>query len=178
MNINYKRLTKLVTLLISTLIIGAVSAATYSYMYIDGSVTVGTAKLVWIEGVDSPSGSTVSASTYTVDLDVEPGIPKNFTECVFLKNADTADHNMTISVTTTISATNFTDCLIHIYENSTAPTTWSFVDTLDITTSDAYETYTANAPLEAGVYYKMTFEVLATAETTGSFNFDIEVEYE
>ncbi|MCW4051808.1 MAG: hypothetical protein NWE78_01195 [Candidatus Bathyarchaeota archaeon] len=174
MNINYKRLTKLVTLLISTLIIGAVSAATYRYMYIDGSVTVGSAKLLWIQGVDAPGDSTISGSTFTVDLDVEPGTPQNFTECVFLKNNDTVAHNMTVSVATVISATDFNECAIHIYNNSTD----AFVDTLDMTTSDSYETYTGNTPLAAGISYRMTFEVNATLTASGSYNFDIQVEYE
>jgi len=176
MNINYKKSAKLILLLISTLIIATVSAQTYRYMYIDGSVTVGTAKLIWIKGDNAPSDSTVSGSTYTVDLDVEPGTPLNFTECVFLKNQDTAAHNMTISVTTTISATDFTECKMHIYENSTA--SWVFVDTLDITTSDSYETYTGNNPLGTGEYYRMTFEVAATVGASGTYDFDIQVEYE
>ncbi len=174
MNINYKRLTKLVTLLISTLIIGAVSAATYRYMYIDGSVTVGTAKLIWIQGLDAPGDSTISGSTFTVDLDVEPGTPQNFTECVFLKNQDTAAHNMTISISATILAADFTECKIHIYNNSTD----AFIDTLDITTSDSYETYTGNTPLAAGNSYRMTFEVSATPTASGAYNFDVQVEYE
>ncbi|MDH5447898.1 MAG: hypothetical protein OEY24_01920 [Candidatus Bathyarchaeota archaeon] len=176
MNINYKKSAKLILLLISTLLIATASAATFRYMYIDGSVTVGAAKFIWIEGLDSPGDATISGSTYTVDFDVEPGTPRNFTECVFLKNNDTEAHNMTISVTTTISATDFTECKMHIYENST--TSWVFVDTLDITTSDSYETYTGNDPLQAGEYYQMTFEVVATVGASGTYDFDIQVEYE
>lgn len=174
MKINYKKTLKFVTLLVTALLIATVSAATYRYMYIDGSVSVGSAKLAWIEGADSPSDATISGSTYTVDFDVEPGTPINFTECVFLKNQDTSAHNMTISVTTTISATYFTECNMHIYNNSTG----AFIDTIDITTSDTYETYTSNTPLAADNSYKMTFEVSATTDASGTYNFDIEVEYE
>ena len=174
MNLNYKKSAKFIFLLISALLIATVSAATYRYMYIDGSVTVGTAKLVWIEGADSPADATISGSTYTVDLDVEPGTPQNFTECVFLKNQDSAAHNLTISVTTTISATDFTECKMHIYNNSTS----AFIDTIDITTSDSYETYSTNTPLAAGNAYKMTFEVSATTGASGPYDFDIQVEYE
>jgi hypothetical protein len=176
MNINYKKSAKLILLLISTLLIATVSAQVYTYMYIDGSVTVGTPDLVWIEGENSPGDATISGSTYTVDLDVDPGYPANFTECVFLKNQDTAAHNMTISITTTISVSDFTECKMHIYENSTA--SWVYVDTLDITTSDSYETYTGNNPLGADEYYRMTFEVSATTGASGSYDFDIQVEYE
>lgn len=177
MNINYKKSAKLILLLISTLVIATASASIYKYMYIDGSVTVGTAKLLWIEGVDSPGDATISGSTYTVDLDVEPGTPTNFTECVFLLNNDTSAHNMTISITTAVSASDFDECAMHIYENSTA--SWLFVDTLNLTNlSDSYETYTGNDPLGASEYYRMTFEVNATITASGTYNFDIQVEYE
>ena len=171
---NYKKSLKFITLLITALLIATVSAATYRYMYIDGSVTVGTAKMIWVEGIDSPAGATVSGSTYTVDFDVEPGTPVNFTHCVYLKNQDISPHNMTINVTTTITSTNFTECNMHLYNNQTA----AFIDTIDITTSDSYETYTTNTPLAAGDSYRMTFEVHATAVTSGTFNFDIQVKYE
>jgi hypothetical protein len=176
MNLDYKKSAKLVFLLISAILIATASAATYRYMYIDGSVTVGTAKLIWIEGADSPGDATISGSTYTTDLDVEPGTPLNFTECVFLKNEDTSAHNMTISVTTPVSASDFDEAKMHIYSNSTG--SWVFVDTLDMTSSDSYETYTGNTPLDAGNYYRMTFEISATPTASGTYNFDVQVEYE
>jgi hypothetical protein len=173
----YKKSVKFITLLITALLIATVSAATYRYMYIDGSVTVGSAKMVWVEGTDSPGDATVSGSTYTVDFDVGPGTPVNFTECVFLKNQDTSAHNMTISIPTEVLAADFDECKMHIYENSTA--SWVYVDTLDLTNSaDTYETYTGNDPLDAGEYYRMTFEVAATAGASGTYDFDIQVEYE
>lgn len=173
MKINYKRSIKFVTLLITALLIATVSAQVYRYMYIDGSVSVGTAKLVWIKGPDAPSSATVTGSTVTMPFDVEPGTPQNFTYCLYLNNSDTADHNMTISVTTAVTA-DFDEFKIHIYINSTQ----TFVDTLDVTTSDSYETYTGNSPLSAGEAYRMTFELAPSTTASGSYDFDIEVEYE
>lgn len=175
MKISYRKLIKLATLVITSLLIATVSAATYRYMYIDGSVTVGTAKLIWEAGSDAPGDTTITGSTVTIDLDVEPGVPLNFTECLFLKNQDTAAHNMTISVTTSVSASDFDELKIHIYQNGTSPT---FIDTLDATTSDTYETYTGNTPLSASAAYLMTFEVAASTSASGSYNFDVQVEYE
>jgi len=174
--IRSKKSLKFMTLLLTSLFIAAVSAGTYTYLYIDGSVTVGTAKLVWIEGTDTPADATISGGTITMDLDVQPGYPQNFTEGVFLKNQDSADHNLTMSVTTTIPAADFDEMKIHIYKNSTG--SWEYVDTLDVTTSDSYETYTGNTPLIASGYYRLTFEVAAKTTASGSYNFDIQVEYE
>jgi len=174
----FSKSVKMLILTLMSVIIIAVSAETYRYMYIDGSVTVGASKLIWIKGDDAPSDATISGSTVTMDLDVEPGTPQNFTYCLYLKNQDTAAHNMTISVTTIITASDFDVCKIHIYENATIPGTWTFVDTIDVETSDSYETYTGNDPLGADEYYLMTFEVAATTSATGTYDFDIQMEYE
>jgi hypothetical protein len=173
MKIDYKKSLKLVTLLITALLIATASAQVFRYMYIDGSVSVGDAKIVWIKGSEAPSGATITGSTVTMPIDAEPGTPQNITYCLYLNNSDTADHNMTISVTTAVTA-DFDEFKIHIYINSTQ----MFVDTLDVTTSDSYETYTGNEPLSAGEAYRMAFEVAPSTTATGSYDFDIQVEYE
>jgi len=179
MKINLKKCFKLVTLLITSILIAAVSAQVYSYMYIDGSVTIGTAKLVWLKGADAPGDTTISGGTVTVDLDVQPGVNQNFTECLFLKNNDTAAHNLTITVTTNVSTSTFEWFNTYIYENTTTPGVWTYVDTLTMTTqSDQYSTYTGNTPLGNGEYYRLFFDVKAKTGTSGTVNFDIEVRYE
>jgi len=169
----YKKSLKLVTLLITALIIATVSAQVFRYMYIDGSVTVGAAKLVWIKGSEAPSGATVTGSTVTMPINAEPGTPQNITYCLYLNNSDTVAHNMTISVTTAVTS-DFDEFKIHIYTNSTQ----TFVDTLDVTISDSYETYTGNNPLSAGEAYRMAFELAPSTTASGSYDFDIKVEYE
>jgi hypothetical protein len=177
MNINYKKSLKIITLLATALLIGSVSAATYIYMYIDGSITIGTAKLIWIKGLDAPADATVSGGTATIDLDVQPGVIQNFTECLFLKNQDTAAHNLTITVTTNVSTSTFDTFKIYIYKNSTG--SWASVDTLDGTVpNDQYSSYTGNTPLIASGYYRLTFEVKAKTGTSGTVNFDIQTRYE
>lgn len=178
MNAKYKKSLKVITLLLSAIIIATVSAATYSYMYIDGSITVGTAKLVWLEGADSPGDIDVTGGTVQIDLDVQPGVNQNFTEALFLKNQDNADHNLTITVTTALSASNFDTANVYIYKNTTE--NWVYVDTLTLTQeNDQYSTYTGNTPLVAGGYYRFTFEIQADAEITpGTYSFDIQLVYE
>jgi hypothetical protein len=173
LKMEYKKSLKLVTLLITALIIATVSAQVFRYMYIDGSVTVGAAKLVWIKGSEAPSGATVTGSTVTMPINAEPGTPQNITDCLYLKNSDTVAHNMTISVTTAVTS-DFDEFKIHIYINSTD----TFADTLDVTTSDSYETYTGNNPLSAGEAYRMAFELTPSTTASGSYDFDIQVEYE
>lgn len=172
MKMNYKRSLKFVTLLITTLLIGLASAATYKYMYINGSVNIGSQKLQWIK-----DGSATSGDTVTVDWgDVEPGIGQNFSERLYLKNIDSASHNMTITVTTSVSALTFDLFNIYIYRNSTGP--WVYVYTLNVTKGDTYGTYTANEPLDQNVCFRLDFEIKAKTGTSGLNDFDIKVQYE
>jgi len=177
MDMKYRKLLKLATLLATAGIIATVSAQVYTYMFIDGSITIGTAKMIWLQGDEFPVDGTVSGGTVTMDLDVQPGLNQSFAECLFLKNQDAADHNLTITVTTAVSTGTFDFYNIHIYKNSTG--SWESVDTLDGTvSSDQYSSYTGNTPLIAGGYYRLTFEIKAKTGTSGSANFDIEVRYE
>jgi hypothetical protein len=177
MNMNYKKTLKFVTLLITSLLIATVSAQTYVYMYINGSVTIGSEQLVWIAGASAPGDISIAGGTVTLDLDVQPDFEQNFTECLFLKNQDGSDHNMTISITTAASAATFDWFYADIYENSTS--SWVYVDTLDITNSaDSYETYTTNTPLVSGGFYRFTFALKAKTGTSGTHDFDLKVTYE
>ena len=109
---------------------------------------------------------------------MQPGVNQNFTEALFLKNQDNADHNLTITVTTALSASNFDTANVYIYKNTTE--NWVYVDTLTLTQeNDQYSTYTGNTPLVAGGYYRFTFEIQADAEITpGTYSFDIQLVYE
>ena len=179
MNSTHKKILKMVSLLVTAVIIGSVSAATYSYMYIDGSIIIGTQKLIWIAGADAPAGTTTAGDTATAAFNVEPDIRQTFTEALFLKNQHSADHNLTITVTTALSGSDFDLANAIIYENTTTPGTWTLVDTLSLTTaSDQYSTYTLNTPLVAGGYYRITIDLQANAGATGTKNFDLQVVYE
>jgi len=170
---------KMALLLVSSLIIATASAQVYKYMYINGTVTIGTPALVWILGNDAPSDASITGSTVTIDLDVSPGEPINHTECLFLKNQDANPHNLTIEVTSPASSGTFNYFKVHIYENYSISGSWSFVDTLDVTVDgDFYSTYAGNTPLPAGGYYRLTFEICAKENTGGSVSFYIQVTYE
>src|SRR3989337_1782806 len=103
MNVKYKKSLKIVSLLITAIVIGTVSAATYSYMYVDGSVTIGAQKLIWLAGSDAPGDISIWGATLKMARDVQPGENQTFTEAFFLKTQDSESHNLTITVTTALS---------------------------------------------------------------------------
>jgi hypothetical protein len=169
-NIRSKKALKFLGLLISAMIIATVSAQVYRYMYIDGSITVTSAKLIWIEGADAPANTTISGSTVTINFDVEQGTPINFTEALFLKNDNaTGSFDYNINVTTAVLSTDFERAYMHIYKNSTG--SWVFANTLDLTDDTDYY----SSSIDAGHYLRMTFELNAT--TTGNKPFGITVQY-
>jgi hypothetical protein len=171
LNVNYKKSAKLLILLLTSMLIATVSAATYRYMYIDGSITVGTAKIIWLTGSDAPAGTSIQGSTVTTNLPVENGTSLNFTNCLFLKNQDSVSHTMNLSITTAVAAADFNVAEIHIYSNSTG--SWVIVDTLDMTILDT----TTGHTLGAGNFYRLSFEIYAKTTASGTYNFDVKVDY-
>jgi hypothetical protein len=172
MNPNYKKSLKFITLLISAILIATVSAATYKYMYLEGTVVIGTQELAWIK-----NGVEISGSTVTQTLNVEPEIPFVENGTLYLWNKDTAAHNMTITVTTAADSSKFDVFKIHIYSNETG--SWVYMGYLNATTlNDAYSTYTISDPLNAGYGYKFDYQITATSGATGSTTFKLEVKYE
>lgn len=173
--INYKKSIKFLTLLLTAMIIATVSAQVYRYMYIDGSISVASAKMIWVLGADAPGDASIDGSTATVDLDVEQGTPINFTECLYLKNDNlTGSFNILVNVTNTVLASDFNEAKMHIYENYTTPSVWTYVDTLDLTDSADYY----SGSLGAGNFMRMTFEVEATISASGTKPFDVQVRYD
>ena len=174
-NIRSKKALKFLGLLISAMLIATVSAVTYRYLYIDGSITVGSQEMSWILGGDAPTGSSISGTTAIVDFPVEQGTPINFTESLFLKNNNlsetTFSYNLTVSQN--VSSSEFQTAKMHIYQNWTGPASnWTFVNTIDLTNATDYY----QATLAPTKYLRMTFEINATI-ASGTKDFDIQVEY-
>jgi hypothetical protein len=172
MKLNYKKSLKFVTLLITTLLIATVSAEVYRYMYIEGTITVGGIKLMWIQGSDVPD-SIIVGGTATVSLNVENNTAVNFTEALFLKNNDTTTtYNYKITVSDTVSGTSFETAKIHIYENDTIPGTWTYLNSVDLTSSSS----SYQSTLAPGNYTRMTIEVKAIVDSI-SDSFKVQLEY-
>ena len=169
--IRSKKSLKFLGLLISSLLIATVSATTFRYLYIDGSIEVGTQYMIWILGNDAPSGASISGTTAIVDFKVEQGTPINFTEALFLKNQNaTGSFTYNITVLTNVDSGDFQKAQMHIYENYTTP--WTYLDTIDLTNATDYY----SDSLAYGDYLRMTFDINATI-ASGTEYFDVQVEY-
>jgi hypothetical protein len=97
---------------------------------------------------------------------------ENFTECLFLKNQDTVDHSLNVTVATALSTEDFDSAKAYIYGNSTG--SWVYVATLTLTTASSHAD---NNQLTAGKYYRFTFEIQAKAGATGIKSFELQLLY-
>jgi hypothetical protein len=173
MKINYRKSLKFIALLISTILIATVSATTYKYMYLEGTVNIGTQEFAWIlTGTGEITGDTVT-QTFTVTPDFQEYI----NDTLYLWNKDTAAHNLTIKVITAAAASKFDVFKIHIYSNESG--SWVYRDYLNATTiDDEYSTYAISDALNAGYGYRFNYIIKATAGSSGSTSFRLEVKYE
>jgi len=168
MEINVKKALKVITLLITSLLIANASASIIRQMELQGNITVGLPQLIWIEGEDV--SATISGSLAIISLTVENGTDMNFTRALYLKNNGTALYNYNITVSTGLLGSDFEIAMIHIYTNSSG--TWTYVDSIDLTDSSDYYQGT----LDTGNYLRFTIEVKAIKNNI-SRSFTVKVEY-
>jgi hypothetical protein len=167
---NYRKIFKFATLLLTAMLIATVSAATYKYMYIDGSVSISTTTgLKWVKGIDAPSGTSIAGSTVTLPLTVQNGTTINFTHCLYLENLDAFNHSVVIDITSAADSGLYDEFNLMIFNNSTE----AHIDTLIVTTTDSY-----SGNITDNALWRLTFEVAATPSASGSDTFDVQFRYE
>lgn len=106
MNAKYKKSLKIISLLITAIIIGTVSAASYSELFMTGSpITVGTASVIFTSGsntTDLTSGVGIVAPYTSVTFDnitgIEPGETRTYEQAVNITNNAEASKDVTIDL--------------------------------------------------------------------------------
>lgn len=168
--IRSKKSLKLLSLLLTSLLISIVSATIYNYMYIQGTVTVGSAQIVWMKGSGAPSGTTITGGLVTMGLSAQPGLNQTTTYCLYLKNNNaTVTYNMNITVTTALSATYFNSANLYLYNNVTS----GFLHSIDMTTVNTWQTTLGNNGVD-----RLDFQIYAKNSTAaGQYSFNIRVAY-
>jgi hypothetical protein len=133
MNLNYKKSTKIIILLISTILIATASAQVYSYMYIQGSGEAAATGLRWVKGTDAPTATTIVGSTVTnLNLTTNGGNPRNYTDCLRIQNLDSAEsHAFTLTVTSsTGNVSNWQEFNLVVFNATTGGTQQAVLDIL------------------------------------------------
>jgi hypothetical protein len=114
MNAKYKKSLKIVTLLISSIIIATVAADSYSELFMYGSdITIGTASVAFTAGGNTTLLSSVGVSTggAEITLDqipaIEPGETVTYEEAVNITNSAGASKTITMDVDTNLMTGDF-----------------------------------------------------------------------
>jgi len=171
MNVKYKKSLKIVTLLITAILIATASAQVYRYMYISGTVTISSTGLKWVLGEEAPAGSSITGSTVTLSLPISNGTLANFTHVLYLQNLDASAHSLTIDITDAANPS--------LYETNgfnmtlSYNSTGTFIDRLDVTTTDSYSGSITNTDI-----WEVAFEVYTTPAASGNDPFTVEFTYE
>jgi len=172
MKINYKKSLKMITLLITSILIAAVSAQVYSYMYIEGSGEITTlGGMKWEKGTTAPAGATIDGYyVRTLNLSIPKNTFKNFTDCLRLINNDTGYHTFSVEITEVGgNTTKFTTFNLAVY-NST-----DTYANLDIKTKES----ATGLYISGGATMYIRFEVdPGTDETSGYMYFTVKLTYE
>jgi len=177
----FRKSMKFLTLLLTSLLIMTVSAYVYTYMYIQGTITVGAATLIWEEGpgaknvtLNIAAGNTTATITINV---LGYGAPVNFTEVLYLTNVPhIAVSSIEIKVTEAAGDGDFTEAKMHIWTNQTG--SWTYIASADnpVNLDSLGDSYTGSmSAIDVG--WLMTFEIDAVDASPSDGSFTIQVKY-
>jgi hypothetical protein len=136
MNINYKKSLKLITLLITSLLIATVSATVYYSLTMQSTVTVSSTYVKFINATDTPAGSTVDYSFCTLSLSTLPNSTIIYERAVGVNNTDETNghyirlRHVSVAPNGTATVGNFTHIKFYLLDSSNAT-----VATLNYTTN-------------------------------------------
>jgi len=172
MQINYKRVAKLLTLTLSALLIATVSAESYRYMFINGTITISNTGLTWLLGDSASGGSSVAGSTATIALSISNGTILNFTHYLYLKNLDASSHSLTISITDAATSSLYETNGFNITLSNNA--TSAYIGQLDALSGSS----TYSGTVGSSAVWHITFELATKVDATGSDNFALQFTYQ
>jgi hypothetical protein len=169
MNAKYKKSLKIVTLLITALLIATASAQIYNYMYIQGTGEITSTGLRWELGTDAPGTAGVSGPTASVPMTTNEGNPRNYTDCLHLVNLDGSDtHDFNLTVTSsTGDKSDFTE--FHLVLFNAADTE---VAVLDLLTQG---NYSSTLNIGTSETWRVLFELVPIASPTSGSTVTFEV---
>jgi len=176
--IRSRKALKFLGLLVSAMVIAAVSAQVYNFMYIEGSGVASTAEgLKWELGAvgDYPAGASIDGFTVkNLNFSVAAS-PRNYTDCLHIVNQDN-DENHTFNLRVKKSWGNWTEYSEFnlVVFNATSGGTQQAA--LNLKTQGAQ---TANMTILTSETWGILFEIVPISSPIGDkVYFEIELRYE
>ena len=173
-----KKSAKFLILLLTSMLIATVSAQVYSYMFIEGSggVSTGTG-LAWELGSSAPGAASIDGNTAkNVNMTVNDGNSRNYTDCLHIVNQDGVAHNFSIEVTkspsTALDKANFTKFNLVLFDASNVTQA-----VLDLKTQGSNAT---GLTIPASATWRVLFELVPISTPTNGAKvvFEVKLTYE
>jgi hypothetical protein len=170
MNAKYKKSLKIVTLLITAILIATASAQIYSYMYIHGSATISGSELVWTLGENAPTGADITGHTVNdMNFSVPQNTFKNFTDALEITNNNATSITFGLAADVTGGSTaDFTTLDLVVYDSA------GTIDSLYVLTEGTATGISIDA--SETLYIRFEIDPLTDA-TTGDVAFTITLTY-
>ena len=173
MNINYKKSLKLITLLITSLLIATVSATVYSQMFLNATVGVGGLTLKWMAGTDAEITPTIVSSTCTLTgLEGIAGQTSMYNDTARIKNEGLTPVTFNITVQTcTGSIANLTSIMIKLYNVSDS----TLQGTLTVWENSAKGNPLTGLEIESGSTWRLRWEITWSEQAVTSDSVDVDL---
>jgi hypothetical protein len=173
MNAKYKKSLKIVTLLVSAVLIATASAATYNYMYQNATIGVETLELTWTTtgATDATAaGTTIAGSTCTLaSLEGPAGGTKTYSDPVRLEATATTTFDLNIASITGDTG-DMTSIVVKLYDVvgglEGTLTVWDGSQGSDLT----------GLTIDLGETWRFQWEISWASGASGSVSVELEVE--
>lgn len=185
-NLNHRKAVKLVTLLITSLLISFASVAAYSEMFMHGSnITIGTATVTFTAGDDTATmggGDAINTQGTEVTFDtipnIEPGEVRTYNEAVNITNG--AGSTKTINISLYSLSGSWSPNFDYINITVIAANGTAVGTTIKIVSSGTNTTSTGDISIPAGEEWAIKWVIKAKTDATNgqaiTITFKIEVD--
>lgn len=167
MKTNYKKITKLATLVITSIFIATASATIYDYMYLNANVGVQGMALAWIYGDDATiAGTQINGVTATLtNLKGPPNGTRIYADPVRLNNTGASSVTFDLLVDAVSGNTDQLDSIIvRIYSLNTS--TW--IQNVTIWSNGAKGSDATGLSIDAAHIWRFQWEITWKATATTS----------
>jgi hypothetical protein len=173
MNAKYKKTLKIVTLIITSLIIATVSAASYSELFMYGTdITIGSAGVIFTAGSDTSevTGGTGIVSPYTtVTFDnmtnIQPGETRTYSEAVNITNSAGVTKDVSIDLDGSLSGA-FSDNFDYIYISMVNGTGTTQGTQIQLLPTGSNVTSTGSVSMSDGEVWSVSWIIKAKIDAT------------
>jgi len=176
MNVNYKKSLKLITLLITSMLIATVSATIYDYMYLNAEIGVEGMSLAWTLGADnSTAGTQINGVTATLtQLKGPPNGTRIYADPVRLNNTGACQVTFDLLVDTVSGDTSELDSIyVRIYSLNTS----AWIRNVTVRESGAKGSDETGLPIPEDNMWRFQWEIKwkSTAQTSHSATVNLKI---